>query len=104
MTDINIEMTFNSGVLKDTDREEIKVALREGVVNVTFTKTDGTERTMRCTLLSDLIPADEQQVKKDNERKFTDEAIRVWDSEKQAWRAFRWNSVKKVEQVVRIPV
>jgi hypothetical protein len=104
MTDIKVELEFQSGVLKESDREEIRASLREGVVNITFTKVDGTERTMRCTLLSDLIPVDEQQTKKDNERKFTDDAIRVWDSEKQAWRAFRWNSVKKVEQVVKIPV
>lgn len=104
MTDIKVDLEFKSGVTKDTDREEIRASLREGVVIVTFTKVDGTERSMRCTLLSDLIPLSEQQTKKDVERKFTDDAIRVFDTEKQAWRAFRWDSVKKVEQVVRVPV
>lgn len=31
--------------------------LRDSVVTVTFTKVDGSERVMKCTLMSEYVPA-----------------------------------------------
>lgn len=66
--------------------------LKYGPTTVTFTKKDGTERTMNCTLKEDLLPKSiaESKTKKSNE------SIAVFDLEKNEWRAFRWDSIKTV--------
>ena len=58
---------------------------------VTFTKADGTERQLRCTLRN--IP--EEDLPKGTGTT-SDEAQRVYDLDKEAWRSFRWDSVKSV--------
>lgn len=80
--------------------EELKARLQTEVLEVTFTKKDGTERTMQCTLKEDLLPkveVDESAEKK--EREINVEVMPVWDLEKAAWRSFRMDSIKGVENV-----
>jgi hypothetical protein len=76
-------------------REDLKKLLLEHILTVTFTKKDGTQRAMLCTLNPDYLPVVDKQegdeVKK--VRKESDTSIRVWDIEKKAWRAFRIDSV-----------
>ena len=76
--------------------ETVKNHLHDGPVTVTFTKTNGEERVMRCTTCIDDIPV-EHHPKGDSNRKFSDEAQRVFDLDKQEWRSFRWDSVIKFE-------
>jgi hypothetical protein len=66
------------------------------VVNVTFTKTDGSERIMKCTLNETLVP---QTEKKESGKSKTPnpEVCPVWDLELEAWRSFRWDSITKLE-------
>lgn len=83
--------------------------LKFGLVTVSFTKKDGTERTMKCTLNTDLVPPklseelhytntdnpiDFPKVKK--ERKVNEEVLPVYDVESKAWKSFRWDSIKTV--------
>ena len=71
--------------------------LKSGV-RVTFTKKDGSERKMQCTLIENKIPTDKRP-KGTNESENTSttgSAVRVFDTEKQEWRSFRWDSVTKV--------
>ena len=63
---------------------------------ITFTKKDGTEREMYCTLSESLIPADKQP-KESQSTSTGGSALRVFDTVKQEWRSFRWDSIKKVE-------
>jgi hypothetical protein len=70
------------GILHDTD------------VRVIFTKKDGTEREMLCTLAETKIP--EEQKPKTDGSNFSNEAQRVFDLEKQEWRSFRWDSIKNI--------
>jgi hypothetical protein len=64
--------------------------LESGIVNVKFTKTDGTEREMKCTLLDTIaVP---HQKKTEREKKLNEDIIAVWDVDKSAWRSFRYNS------------
>lgn len=65
--------------------------LKSGVATVTFTKINGDVRVMRCTLKEDMLPVVEHT---QESRKFSDEATRVYDLDKQAWRSFRNDSVK----------
>ena len=65
--------------------------LYSGIVNVKFTKSDGTERIMKCTLQESYIqPYDKktERVKKSNEH-----TLSVWDVENSGWRSFRFDSV-----------
>lgn len=64
---------------------------------ITFTKKDGTERRMFCTLSAARIPADKVPKEASNDSQIAGSAVRVFDTEKQEWRSFRWDSVIKVE-------
>lgn len=64
---------------------------------VVFTKKDGTEREMRCTLNPSLIPQEKQPKLSESEEgsSTVGSAVRVFDLDKQEWRSFRWDSVKQ---------
>ena len=66
---------------------------------VTFTKKDGTERKMQCTLVTSKIPADKQpkSLSESETASTPGSAVRVFDTELGEWRSFRWDSVTKVE-------
>ena len=62
---------------------------------VTFIKSDGTERVMKCTLVPDQLP--KVEIKEDvKPRKESTTSMRVFDLEKNEWRSF---TIKKVKQV-----
>lgn len=69
--------------------------LHNGVLVITFTKTDGTERSMQCSLRDDLIKNYER--KTDRQRMTSQAVLPVFDIEKQEWRSFRWDSIKRIE-------
>jgi hypothetical protein len=69
--------------------------LNEYVVEVTFTKKDGTERVMNCTLLEDYLPETTGVGKA-----ASFDAVSVYDVDKEDWRSFRWDSIKAVKVVV----
>lgn len=73
--------------------EDIMKDLNDGVVRVTFTKKDGTERKMKCTLNENIMPQFET-VKTNQAKDVNKEVIKCWDLEKEAWRSFRVDSVK----------
>lgn len=86
-------------------RNWVKSLLNKQEITVRFTKADGTDRDMKCTLNWDLIPqkpaADPvdgivlESTKKP--RKELDPAvIKVYDLEAQAWRSFRMDRLKKI--------
>jgi len=75
-------------------KEVLKTLLNEHVLSVTFTKKDGTERVMECTLKPDLLPIqDENTEPKDKTRVENAEVIQVYDLENTGWRSFRVESV-----------
>ena len=76
-------------------KEWIRGMLRNEIVTVTFEKLDGTTREMRCTLIESKIP-DEMKPKNSGKAQ-SDESIAVFDLEKQAWRSFRYDSVRRIE-------
>lgn len=74
------------------EKSHLLEALSKGVVTVTFTKKDGTDRVMRCTRASSYIPL-EHAPKGDNSTE-TGDNIRVFDVENQGWRSFNFTSLK----------
>lgn len=68
--------------------------LSKGIVTVSFTKKDGTERVMNCTRNSNLIPSEFQPKGETKHETESGDNIRVFDVEKQGWRSFNFSSVK----------
>jgi hypothetical protein len=86
-------------------RDWIRSLLQKGAITITFTKADGTDREMLCTLDHAQIPeAPAKPVPVDGivreskkPRKEPDpHSIRVFDLEKSEWRSFRFDRLKKV--------
>lgn len=77
-------------------KENLIDMLRNNVVTVTFTKVNGEERTMKCTLMAEYVPNapsnNGQVLIQESESK----AVSVWDMEANGWRSFRVDSVKSI--------
>ena len=85
-------------------RDWVKSLLQKGPVTVVFTKADGTDREMLCTLNPEQLPEVpvatgpvDGIVKEAKERKKPDEhSLRVFDLDKKEWRSFRFERLQKV--------
>jgi hypothetical protein len=65
---------------------------------VTFTKVDGTDRVMKCTLESNkLPPVVIKEDAKPRKESTSTKALRVFDIEKQEWRSFTIKNIKRIE-------
>jgi hypothetical protein len=69
--------------------------LQSGVCNVTFTKVDGSQRNMRCTLNSSFLP-EEYQNKGMPLSEYNRASLSVWDLEANGWRSFRIENVVSI--------
>ncbi len=85
---------FVSFVDNDEQRLWLRNLLGAGNIGVVFTKKDGTERQMVCTLNSGMIPQD--ATPKNSGRAQPTDSIAVFDLEKGEWRSFRFDSIKSV--------
>jgi hypothetical protein len=93
---------------KEQFRSWVRGLLSEGIVTVSFTKKDGTERVMNCTTNGIHIPVDKQPKAQVHETNTEDpvnfpkakaksvDAYAVFDIDKQEWRSFRWADVNQV--------
>lgn len=91
-------------------RAWVKGLLITSEITVDFVKADGTERSMRCTLDSNRIPpvpagtifksstANPDGLSESRKpRKAPDpHSVRVFDTEKNEWRSFRFDRLKKI--------
>ena len=64
---------------------------------VTFTKQDGTERVMNCTLKPELLPEAKPLAEGKTPRKESTTSIRVFDNDLKEWRSFTTKNVTRVE-------
>lgn len=82
-------------------RQELLDLLGKEIVDVTFDKLSGDERTMKCTLIPSMLPTAERDDKLSQTkiRNLEDKVFVVWaiDIEPSAWRSFRYDRVKRVE-------
>ena len=75
-------------------RKWLKSVLRSGPARVVFTKRDGTDRSMFCTLQEGVaVPHDK---KTDRVKEANPDVLAVWDIEKSAWRSFKLSAIKTV--------
>ena len=76
-------------------QNEILEALKNGILNVEFTKKDGSLRKLICTLSEDKIPEDKKPknvgITKNNA------VLPDFDMENNSWRSFRWDSIQKID-------
>lgn len=77
-------------------KQNLMDMLRNNIVTVTFTKVNGEERVMQCTLLPEYVPNaptnNGQVLLQESESK----AISVWDVQANGWRSFRVDNVKSI--------
>ncbi len=79
------------------ETEQLREALRQGIITVKFTKADGSLRVMRCTTSSTIVPEDAKPTGKmmisEETAKHT---LRVYDVEVGGWRSFKLDSIQEV--------
>jgi hypothetical protein len=80
-------------------KKMITNALHGMVVELTFTKKDGTERVMNCTLNEEHLPVTEAK-EETKERKTNDDVLAVYDVDAEGWRSFRWDSLIQIRLVL----
>jgi len=80
---------------KNVFRKWLISHLKYGPVTIYFTKKDGTERKMDCTLKEEDIVQYEK--KTERVKTLNEETCPVFDLEKNEWRSFRYDSITKVE-------
>ena len=83
---------------KEVFRKWLISHLKYGPVTVYFTKKDGTERKMDCTLKEENIVQYEK--KTERVKTLNEETCPVFDLEKNEWRSFRYDTLTKVEFTV----
>ena len=74
----------------------VREALHEGVLEIVFTKKDGSERVMKCTTRSDLVAETAHENTPEHLNKDPD-LFRVTDFELDEWRSFRFDQIISVK-------
>ena len=80
-------------------KEDLYKLLQKEVVEVTFTKLNGDERKMPCTLIESFLPPAKKDdaITQKKVREISDKVIAVWALESKGFRSFRYDRVKNIE-------
>ena len=73
-------------------RDTLIKNLQKRVMRITFTKVNGEESVMDCSLQEHIVPATKYTDRKQNE-----EGLPVFDINKGEWRSFRLDSITNIE-------
>lgn len=90
------KITFENSTLSAVERHGIirQFLAENKIAMVHFTKVDGSERRMPCTLSSDIIPPTVQESSANKpEKKINHEVLSVWCTDAGAWRSFKTMNV-----------
>ena len=83
---------YYEGLDNEKKRSYIKSMLNHDLMKVKFTKVNGDEREMFCTLTNEYIPED-KECRDGSARKKNMDVLAVFDIEKRDWRSFRIENV-----------
>jgi hypothetical protein len=81
--------------MTEIDKDNVVNSLKNGVCKVVFTKANGEDRLMHCTLNEGILPPQQDVEEYIQKKKPNPDVLAVWDTDKGAWRSFRWDSVKE---------
>ena len=81
---------------KPVDKDVLTNIIRKNITTVTFTKVNGEDRVMKCTLDPKYLPKIDGVVEESG-RPENPNVVVVWDIEKEGWRSFRLDSVRTVQ-------
>jgi hypothetical protein len=93
---MSIQETFLSLLELDQRREYLINLLKENECTVTFTKVDGTVRSMPCTLDAARLPAQVVTESKKT-RAFKPDVVSAFCTDKGEWRSFRVMNVTDIQ-------
>lgn len=97
---MTLHITYETAELDDlglNDRNhELRNLLSKHDCEVTFTKVDGSLRTMPCTLRTEAMPARVVTEEYQTTRLYKPETLSVWCLDKSEWRAFKVANVREV--------
>jgi hypothetical protein len=94
MNEINVVTDKNVIFKTKKEKDWLRGVLRDGKVEITFVKKDGSERKMFCTLSENKIP--KEKMPKGTGKAKNDDVLAVFDLENDGWRSFRWDSIKTI--------
>lgn len=95
MTNSSNGSTIAPSFSLSNSKQSLSELLRNVVATITFTKKDGTERVMKCTLKNDIAIPHERKTERTKEPK--DDLLPVWDIEAAAWRTITVPNILTVE-------
>ena len=82
-------------------RQELQDLLSKEILDITFDKLNGDERTMKCTLVPSMLPpaTKEETLSQTKVRNLEDRVVVVWmvEGDHRGWRSMRYDRIKKVE-------
>ena len=81
--------------------ELVMKQLYTGVVNLSFTKKDGTLREMNATLVTSEIPEVHQKKQLPNDPR-EQENVLVWDVDNIGWRTFKMSMIESYNGLVKL--
>mgnify|MGYP000243889058 CR=1 FL=1 len=78
---------------------ELKTRLEKYMMEVTFTKVNGEQRIMTCTLHPDALPPaiKEDAMSQKKVRELNENVLNVWDTNAKGWRSFRVANVTETK-------
>ena len=84
-------------------REELMELLQKEVAIVHFTKLNGDERKMPCTLIPQFLPPAKKDdaITQKKVREISDKVCAVWAIESKGFRSFRYDRVTEVEIIAK---
>lgn len=98
---VRVERTtiYPANIETIVEYKTIKEELNKGICEVTFTKKNGEERVMPCTLDFEHIPKESHPKGTGTARHQSQDTIAVWCMDKEGWRSFRVDSVTNFERL-----
>ena len=85
-------------------KAELYELLKNNIVEVTFTKLNGDERIMPCTLQESYLPpaTKDDAITQKKVREISDAVVAAWAIESNGFRSFRYDRIKSVKLVEKV--
>jgi hypothetical protein len=96
---MSLDIQYNGtveGLDLDDRNREIRHLLSEHDCEITFTKVDGSTRTMPCTLRTEAMPQRVVTEEHQTTKLYKPETLSVWCLDKSEWRSFKVANVQRV--------